>query len=590
MSVSGIHGNLHTLGYFSADVCLGTPRQSFDLIVDTGSALTALPCEGCSSCGVHAHETYSSRRYNAGASSTGTALGCGDPQCVGHRCTDGGCAYSVSYTEGSGIRGHMVAETFWFSSMFSQHANSPVPAQAVFGCQTFESGLFKTQVADGITGLSKSTAFGPTLFDSLRQSTGAPDVFSICLSQVVGALVLGGSLPSNADALPWIPMSPGGAAYVIDLVDITIDGNSINAPAGTYRTTIVDTGTTFVYLPPGAYRAVRDHWRTSCPFGACASRVAQGEYPDDYCYTMSREEMLAFAPHELKFAGGQAVAFGPAQYAYELRAGVWCLGVFDNEHNGAVIGGAAMRDYEVIFDRAQNRIAFAPNNCQAVHDGSESSHLVGGYGLNGCNTDESVATHPNPPPSPPSPLPPPPPPPPPSPSPLPPGNIAPPLAPSPSPPPPLPPRFPPWVPPGTLDLPLEDDVDAAVLIGGRGRERGCDTGGYLMNNICLLSNTSSWAEMAEQLEHLNPGVVAAIATSSTLLCMSFCLCLVCARMRILRMRKEYEERLRLVSAGQELSAFDADEMANALAAARVEGQLAKTFVVNGREYNDDPEL
>ena len=27
-----------------------------------------------------------------------------------------------------------------------------------------------------------------------------------------------------------------------------------------------------------------------------------------------------------------------------------CLGIFDNEHNGAVIGGANMRNNEVIFD------------------------------------------------------------------------------------------------------------------------------------------------------------------------------------------------------------------------------------------------
>ena len=48
----GLQGNLHTLGYFSATLCVGTPLRKFDLIVDTGSALTAFPCESCTHCGM----------------------------------------------------------------------------------------------------------------------------------------------------------------------------------------------------------------------------------------------------------------------------------------------------------------------------------------------------------------------------------------------------------------------------------------------------------------------------------------------------------------------------------------------------------
>ena len=48
-----LEGNLHTLGYFSAEICVGTPPRTFDLIADTGSALMAMPCAGCSHCGHH---------------------------------------------------------------------------------------------------------------------------------------------------------------------------------------------------------------------------------------------------------------------------------------------------------------------------------------------------------------------------------------------------------------------------------------------------------------------------------------------------------------------------------------------------------
>jgi hypothetical protein len=324
-----LQGNLHTLGYFSANVCLGTPALSFDLIVDTGSALTALPCAGCSECGTHQHATYSSRRFDASQSSSAQQLDCGDSRCQSHRCeANSQCAYSVSYTEGSSIRGHMVSETFWFAS--AAHG-SHTPVGATFGCQTYESGLFRSQVADGITGFSRGSGFGQTLFEALLAAhSDAANAFSICLSQTVGAMVLGGAV-SDAASLQWIPTSAGGSSYAIELNDITIDGRSIGAPSGSYRTTIVDTGTTFMYLPTAAYNTVRDHWRSHCPWGVCGERAASGEYPDDYCYTMSPSEMRAFSPHELVFANGVRLPFGPAQYAYELRAGVWCLGIFGTD-------------------------------------------------------------------------------------------------------------------------------------------------------------------------------------------------------------------------------------------------------------------
>ena len=46
-------GALHTLGYYSTDVCLGVPGKRYDLIIDTGSSITAVPCSGCRQCGSH---------------------------------------------------------------------------------------------------------------------------------------------------------------------------------------------------------------------------------------------------------------------------------------------------------------------------------------------------------------------------------------------------------------------------------------------------------------------------------------------------------------------------------------------------------
>jgi len=296
-----MQGNLHTLGYFSSTVCLGTPPRKFDLIVDTGSALTALPCAGCPHCGVHKHDAIVGARFSEASSSTSSPVECSHPPAgmSGCRvCEAGSCGYSVSYTEGSSIRGHLVKDDFWFGSA----DGGKKAVRASFGCQTYESGLFYSQVADGISGFSQGQGYGPVLFDYLRQATGCPNVFSICLSEETGAMVLGGAVPVDLRA-EWIPYS-GSSSYSLELADVKINGASVGEREQVYHTCIIDSGTTFMYLPPGPYKKVSDHWRQVCPWGACSSRAAKGEYPDDYCYTMSQADLDAFDPYSLHFKNG----------------------------------------------------------------------------------------------------------------------------------------------------------------------------------------------------------------------------------------------------------------------------------------------
>ena len=319
--------------------------------------------------------------------------------------------------------------------------------QVGFGCQTLETGLFNSQVADGIVGFSWGGGYGHTLQDRLVETLKVPDVFSLCLSETVGAMVIGGALPEEPLGVPWVPFT-SYSAYNVGVSDFKVAGTSVGQPASIYAATIVDSGTTFTYLPPGAYYKARDRWRTVCPWGSCSSRGVKGQYPDDYCYRMSHDELTKFAPYEFVFGGGATLPVPSTQYAYEWKTGVWCMGVYNNDHNGAVIGGATMRNHEVIFDRKLRRVAFVPSNCGAMHEGSRPSLLKGGYGLAGCSAPTTPARPPKPPFPPPSPPPPSPSPPPPNPPPSPPMSPRPPSPPRPpghppgwktSPPPPPPP-------------------------------------------------------------------------------------------------------------------------------------------------------
>ena len=142
-----MQGNLYSLGYFSANVCLGTPAQRFDVIIDTGSSLTAVPCADCSHCGRHQHPTYVSARYDSSASSTFSAAG--------------SRPYSVSYTEGSSIRGHILHDQAHFKreargGSGGDGALERATSRIYFGCQMQETGMFFKQQADGIIGLQRS--------------------------------------------------------------------------------------------------------------------------------------------------------------------------------------------------------------------------------------------------------------------------------------------------------------------------------------------------------------------------------------------------------------------------------------------------
>ena len=242
-----MQGNLHTLGYFSAYVCAGTPEKKFDLIVDTGSSLTAMPCQDCSHCGAHRHQSYSNARFDTSRSSSYQAVTCHSPphgMGVCRTCDKDQCGYSVSYTEGSTIRGRIVSDHVWFAAAAT---GKVAPVRCTFGCQTYESGLFNSQVADGITGMSQGQSYGPTLFDYMREGTKSPNVFSMCLSETVGAMVLGGTVPPSLKASAhWIPYS-GGGSYTVDMVDIRIKGKSVGSYSSSYRSTIVDSGTTFMF-------------------------------------------------------------------------------------------------------------------------------------------------------------------------------------------------------------------------------------------------------------------------------------------------------------------------------------------------------
>jgi Xylanase inhibitor N-terminal len=142
-------------GTHFANVWVGFPTpQRKTVIVDTGSHYTAFPCTGCTRCGSHHHtDPY----FRPELSTTFHQLQCGECR-DGVICENGRCLFHQAYTEGSSWEAVQVRDRFFCGGTDVLDSANPDDQQYaidfMFGCQISMTGLFITQLADGIMGMS----------------------------------------------------------------------------------------------------------------------------------------------------------------------------------------------------------------------------------------------------------------------------------------------------------------------------------------------------------------------------------------------------------------------------------------------------
>lgn len=174
-------------------VYAGTPPQRASVIVDTGSALMAFPCSGCAGCGNHTDQPFVADR-----SSTLVYVPCSEPSSFSARCTDCGetsnstCVISQSYQEGSSWKATIIEDVVYLggeASFTDVATRDQFGTYFPFGCQSSETGLFVTQVADGIIGLSNT---GNHIVSKLhRENKIASNLFSLCFVENGGTMSVG---------------------------------------------------------------------------------------------------------------------------------------------------------------------------------------------------------------------------------------------------------------------------------------------------------------------------------------------------------------------------------------------------------------
>lgn len=337
------------LGTHYAYLEVGSPdAQRVSVIIDTGSSFTAFPCTGCSNCGTH-----TDAMFDPEASSSFEWLTC-DKCKGGATCTSSGrCQASQSYAEGSTWQAQLALDRVSIDGALLEGF--------VFGCITSEDGLFVSQIADGIMGMS---AHSPVASQLVMQGLTTSRAFSLCFAKEGGTMVLGGADEARRDGPMQFTslLHSVRSWYTVALLDVEINGVSIGSSADVYGEgmgTIIDSGTTDTYLPHKVASAFESTWRQTTGFSFdSAHYVEQPNFPT-----------LTFV-----FQDGLRVDVEPSAYVEQDSQRRKVPRLYFTQQSGAVLGASFMQNHDVLFDLDNNRIGIAPSSrCVAATEVIPSS-------------------------------------------------------------------------------------------------------------------------------------------------------------------------------------------------------------------------
>jgi len=402
---------LQGFGTHYATAWVGTPPQRKSVIVDTGSHFTAFPCVGCKNCG---EEHHTDRYFDPKISTSFESVDC--KQCQQATCNkEGRCVFSQSYTEGSSWQAYQVRDQYFIGGNDPQTAPLDPSDRAfsipfMFGCQTSETGLFLTQLADGIMGMSAHEA---TLVKQMfNKKKLRHNMFTLCFRRelavsksgvLAGVMTLGG-IDTRLNSSPMVfakNVQPRAGWYTVYLKNVYIQQGtgsedyylpqsrpelvkkipirleSVNSGKGV----IVDSGTTDTYLSETLKK----------PFLAAWADATGGEEYHNNAMKMSRSQMLKLptvliqmqaygtknagsldpdltngltGALDPKYPNDILLAVPPTHYLeYSPSKDTYTSRLYFTESRGGVLGANSMQGHDVLFDWENGRVGFAVSTC-----------------------------------------------------------------------------------------------------------------------------------------------------------------------------------------------------------------------------------
>jgi len=370
----------NTVEYY-CEVFVGTPGQTFEVQVDTGSSLFAIPLVTCDSC------SHYNRLFEPFNSTTSRILSCDASDCTHHKCysnfkeiSNPTCLFNISYGDNSNIVGPLIRDLVAFPAAINTGNGSQtvnLTGIATFGGIADESpaGGFQSPQVDGILGM----AYGSTrmscvpncvkpVFDELVSQLHLDDIFALSLEPIDsgvgkgGVLTLGGAIEDPG--MVYTPVKEQ-SYYVVAMETIIIGETMQILPEEThYPLTVVDSGTTFMVVSSTTYNAVKKVFQTqfcNLPFVCSAPSLFDGKCVNKL---LLNDTVLATFPNITLVIEDMYLIIPPTLYLEKTKTSkgeFYCFGIMDGgKHSVTILGDTVLRGYYVVFDRKNSRIGFLP--------------------------------------------------------------------------------------------------------------------------------------------------------------------------------------------------------------------------------------
>lgn len=331
--------------------------------------MTYVPCSTCEDCGRHQDP-----KFQPDLSSTYRPVKCSlDCNCDSE---SGQCVYERQYAEMSTSSGVLGEDLISFGNLSELE-----PQRAVFGCENMETGDLYSQRADGIMGLGSGDL---SIMDQLVDKGVINDSFSLCYGGMGvggGAMVLGGISPPTD--MVFSHSDPVRSSYYnIDLKEIHVAGKPLPLNPSVFdgrHGTVLDSGTTYAYLPEAAFVAFKDAIMKELH----SFQKIRGPDPNynDICFSGAGSDVSelsnTFPAVDMVFSNGQKLSLSPENYLFRHSKvqGAYCLGIFQNRNDPTtLLGGIIVRNTLVMYDRGHSKIGFWKTNCSELW---ERLHISG---------------------------------------------------------------------------------------------------------------------------------------------------------------------------------------------------------------------
>lgn len=135
--------------------------------------------------------------------------------------------------------------------------------------------------------------------------------------------------------------------------------------------TVLDSGTTYAYLPETAFVAFKDAIMKELH----SLKLIDGPDPNfkDICFSGAGSDVSqlskTFPTVDMLFTSGQKLSLSPENYLFRhsKEHGAYCLGVFQNGNDPTtLLGGVIVRNTLVMYDREHLKVGFWKTNCSEL--------------------------------------------------------------------------------------------------------------------------------------------------------------------------------------------------------------------------------